>query len=171
MHRERSDGREGDAGHEEVTTARAPRAAVLGSLGISTVGLAIAAYLTVEHFNASTTLACPESATVNCLKVTTSSYSSLLGVPVAVLGLVFFAAMLGLCLPGVWAVNGLLGRWVRLARVTAATGGVGFALYLIWAELFAIGAICLWCTAVHVAAVALFAVIAIGTASLSAPEA
>jgi len=42
------------------------------------VGLAVSAYLTVEHYSSSTTLACPESATINCVKVTTSSYSELL---------------------------------------------------------------------------------------------
>jgi len=38
------------------------------------------------------------------------------------------------------------------------------SLYLLWAELFQLDAICLWCTAIHVLTVALFGVIAIGTA-------
>jgi uncharacterized membrane protein len=32
-------------------------------------------------------------------------------------------------------------------------------VYLVYAELFRIGAICLWCTAMHVTAVALFGVV------------
>jgi uncharacterized membrane protein len=32
-------------------------------------------------------------------------------------------------------------------------------IYLIWAELFRVGAICLWCTAVHVCTFGLFVTI------------
>ena len=39
------------------------------------LGLAASAYLTVEHYTASTLLACPENATINCAKVTTSKWS------------------------------------------------------------------------------------------------
>ena len=37
-------------------------------------------------------------------------------------------------------------------------------LYLIYVELFRIGAICLWCTAMHVTAVCLFAVVLVAGA-------
>lgn len=37
-------------------------------------------------------------------------------------------------------------------------------LYLVYVELFQVDAICLWCTAVHVLAFALFAVCLIGSA-------
>ena len=36
---------------------------------------------------------------------------------------------------------------------------MGFVLYLIYAELIQIGAICLWCTSVHVATFLIFALI------------
>jgi uncharacterized membrane protein len=32
-------------------------------------------------------------------------------------------------------------------------------LYLVWIELFRVGAICLWCTAVHAFTIVLFAVV------------
>ena len=47
-------------------------------------------------------------------------------------------------------------------RIVAATSGVGFILYLIWAELFQINAICLWCTAVHLITLTLFGTLLIG---------
>jgi uncharacterized membrane protein len=56
-------------------------------------GLAVSAYLTAEHYSGSTVLACPENAPLNCAKVTTSAWSRLAGVPVAVLGRACFAAM------------------------------------------------------------------------------
>ena len=80
-----------------VAATSAPRWARLGSLILPLAGLAVSAYLTVEHYSSSTTLACPETGVVNCVKVTTSSYSTLVGVPVALLGLLFFAAMSVLC--------------------------------------------------------------------------
>ena len=42
-------------------------------------------------------------------------------------------------------------------------------LYLVYVELFRIGAICLWCTAVHVTAVCLFGVILAGRAASTDP--
>jgi uncharacterized membrane protein len=36
---------------------------------------------------------------------------------------------------------------------------MGFVLYLVYAELIQIGAICLWCTSVHVATFLIFALI------------
>ncbi|MBA8793379.1 putative membrane protein [Friedmanniella endophytica] len=117
---------------------------------LSVVGLAISVYLTVEHFTTPAILACPEGATVNCAKVTSSPYATLFGVPVAVLGLVFFVAMTALTVPAAWRVPAL--TWVR---VGACAVGVVMVLYLVWVELFRVNAICLWCTGVHVVTVAL----------------
>ncbi|HKS99953.1 MAG TPA: vitamin K epoxide reductase family protein [Rugosimonospora sp.] len=133
---------------------------------IAVAGLAVAAYLTIEHYTASTTLACPETGVVNCQKVTTSAQSVVFGIPVALLGLVFFAAMLPLGLPVAWRAAHPLPRW---GRAGFALVGVGFVFYLVYTELFTLNAICLWCTAVHVLTLALFAVVAIGTA-VSVPD-
>lgn len=139
----------------------APRWALPASLALSVLGLAVSAYLTVEHYSASATLACPETGVVNCTKVTTSTYSELVGVPVALLGLLYFATMVTLSAPAAWSSTNV---WVHRARLAAVSLGAVFVLYLVWAELFRIDAICLWCTVVHVLAVALFAVVALATA-------
>jgi uncharacterized membrane protein len=117
---------------------------------VSLVGLGISVYLTVEHFTAGTTFACPETGAINCQKVTTSAWSHIGPVPVAVLGLVFFAGMALLCSPPAWRLPALVP-----VRVGGAVVGVLSALYLVWVELFRVDAICLWCTAVHVCTVAL----------------
>jgi uncharacterized membrane protein len=137
---------------------RADRAQ-LSTVVLSGIGLALSVYLSVEHLRAPGTLACPATATVNCTRVTTSAQSVLFGVPVAMLGVAFFAAMVLICLPVAW-------RDPRLTRVRPALAGLGvaFVIYLVYAELFLVDAICLWCTAVHVLAVALFAVVAFTTA-------
>ena len=47
--------------------------------------------------------------------------------------------------------------------------GVGMIIYLISAELFIIKAICLWCSSVHVATLALFIIIATASPIVLAP--
>ena len=131
-------------------------------LALCAGGFAVAGYLTYEHYTASTTLSCPAGGgIVNCFKVTTSSYSKIGGVPVAVLGLVFFAVMAVVQSPPAWRS----GRPVlRAARLGWALVGVATAVWLIYAELFKLDAVCLWCTAAHVISVALFALTAFATA-------
>ena len=135
------------------------------SLGLSLVAVAIAAYLTVTHYSDPTALACPDTGIVNCTLVTTSSWSVLLGVPLAVLGLVWAAVMTALTVPWAWRARA---RWVDGARLVVSGAGAAMVLYLVYVELFRIGAICLWCTAMHVTAVSLFGVILAGRAASSA---
>ena len=133
----------------------------------SALGLGVAGYLTYEHFTSSSTLACSDNSVVNCLKVTTSSYSAVAGVPVAVLGLVFFAVMLVLQLPPMWRRPEPA---VRIGRLAWAVVGLGTVLYLLYAELFSIDAICLWCTAVHVLTLLLFGTTVYATSAYPVPE-
>jgi uncharacterized membrane protein len=139
----------------------APRWPWISGLLVSLLGLGVAAYLTYDHFSNTAPAACPDTGTINCLKVTTSSYSVILGVPVAVLGLVFFLVMIGLQLPRMWASHD-----VRIRRVRMAWAGIGMvtALWLVYAELFRINAICLYCTSVHILTLIVFATTAIATA-------
>ena len=116
------------------------------TLGLNVAGLLVSAYLTYEHFTDNATLACSIGGVIDCAKVTTSAWSTFMGVPVAPLGLVFFAVSLGLCLPGVWRRTE---GWLDPVRLGWLTIGLAMALYLVWAELYKIHAICLWCTAVH----------------------
>jgi uncharacterized membrane protein len=139
------------------------RRLILTSWLLAVAGILVAGYLTVEHYTGSTSLACPETGVVNCQKVTTSEQSAVFGVPVAPLGLVFFVVMLVACLPAAWRLTQPV---IRFGRLAVAVAGVGFVVYLLYAELFVLDAVCLWCTAVHVLTVALFAVVAFATASL-----
>ena len=140
-----------------------PRWLVVGSLVLAAAGVLVAGYLTIEHYTASTTLACPDTGVINCQKVTSSAQSKVLSIPVALLGLLYFVAMLVASVPAAWRRTEPA---VRYGRLAFAVVGVGFVVYLVYAELFVLDAICLWCTAVHVLTVALFAVVAFGTATL-----
>ncbi len=135
------------------------------SLSLALAGAAVATYLTIAHYTTPKVLACSSSGTVNCEKVTSSAQSTFLGIPVAVLGLAWFVAMAALCLPAAWRTDSRVVHW---ARILGAVAGVGFALWLVYAELILIGAICLWCTVAHLCAFGLFVVVILTTPALLA---
>jgi uncharacterized membrane protein len=114
---------------------------------VALAGLGVSIYLTIAHFTESTLAGCNETAgLVNCTKVTTSPQSYVFGIPVAVLGLAFYLFMVAIMSPWAWRAAR---REVHLARIAALIAGMGFVLYLLYAELFIIGSICLYCTSVH----------------------
>lgn len=115
----------------------------LASFILALLGVLVSGYLTYEHFTASTTLACSDNGAINCLKVTTSQWSVIAGVPVAVAGLGFFLAMALLCAPTRFAAH------VAGLRLIGVVIGTAMVLWLIYVELFKVNAICLWCTGVH----------------------
>jgi len=118
--------------------------------------VAIGSYLTVTHYADPAALACPDTGIVNCTLVTTSSWSVVAGVPLALLGLVWGAVITALTVPWAWRARA---AWVDRLRLALAGAGAAMVLYLVYVELFRIGAICLWCTAMHFTAVCLFGVV------------
>ena len=135
---------------------RTPVWVLTSSLALSLAAVGISSYLTFTHYADPSALACPDTGVVNCTLVTTSSWSVVLGIPVAVLGLVWALAMVGLTTPWAWRADA---AWVDGTRLALAGAGAAMVVYLIYVELFRVGAICLWCTAVHVIAVGLFGVV------------
>lgn len=129
------------------------------TLVLSVVGLLVSAYLTFEHYTGNETLACTVTNVFDCAKVTTSAWSTFMGVPVALLGLLFFVATTVLMLPAVWRRPE---AWLDRLRMGWMTVGLGMVLYLVWAELFRIYAICTWCTVVHVVTFVLWIVVLFG---------
>ena len=99
------------------------------------VGIGIASYLTYVHYAHTA----PICTTGGCEKVQRSSYAKLAGVPVALLGLVAYVAILGTAL--------VRGVGAALAGVVLALSGAAFSAYLLWAQLARIDAICQWCLA------------------------
>ena len=138
-----------------TTTVPPLRWQPLATLALSIVGLGIATYLTITHFD-KVALVCSDNGTINCAKVTTSPQSEIVGIPVAMLGLAFFIPMIALCLPAAWRSAD---RRIHLARLVLSVTGVGTIIYLIIAELFIIKAICLWCSGVHLVTFILFVII------------
>ena len=111
-------------------------------------------YLTIVHYTSPTLLACSANGVVNCEKVISSTQSVVFGVfPVAVLGLAFYVFMVAINTPWAWRSPLPVIWWARLGGIVT---GIGFVLYLLYAELIQIGNICLWCTSVHVITFLLF---------------
>jgi len=146
-----------------------PRWVARSTFALAIAASAVSAYLTIAHFTEPELLVCSGSGAINCARVTTSAQSRFLGIPVAVLGLGWSIAMVALCSPGAW---GSRASWVRGLRLALACLGVLFVLWLVYAELFTIRAICLWCTAIHVLAFALFVLVVLfGWTEVELPEA
>ena len=133
------------------------------ALGLSLAGLGVSIYLTIIHFVSPGLLLCSANGTINCEKVLTSPEAMVFGVfPVAVLGLAFYVFMVAINSPWAWRSPLPVIWWARLA---GAVAGMGFVLYLIYAEVIQIGNICLWCTSVHAITFLLF-VLLVFTATL-----
>ena len=115
-------------------------------------GIVIASYLTyVKLFGIK-----PYCAGVgNCEAVQTSPYAELLGVPVAIWGLLGYLVLLALYLVK-------RNNWANLAWVArqlfflTTLVGVLYSAYLTYLELFVIHAICPWCVASAIVMTALF---------------
>jgi uncharacterized membrane protein len=106
----------------------------IASAAVATVGLGIAAYLTIVHYAGGS----PVCAIAHgCATVQKSSYAEVVGVPVALLGLLGYVAILVSLL-----------RDDELARTVTALltlGGFAFSAWLTYVEIARIEAICIWC--------------------------
>jgi len=102
---------------------------------VAILGLALASYLVYVHYSGT-----PPACTAGnaCLKVQTSVYSKLAGVPVALIGLIGYVGIfLSLLVPD--------RDEVRLATLVMTVIGVGFSGYLTYRELFTLKTICEEC--------------------------
>ena len=147
------------------------------SLVLAVLGLAISAYETYAHYSNSALLGCPSGrgGTFDCAAVITSSQSMVFNVlPVAVLGLAFYVFAVVIFSPWAWRFTGgtvRLGGWtlritsrgVDTVRLGSSIVGMGFVMYLIYAE-FQIGSICEYCTGVHVVTFLLFCITVVSAA-------
>jgi uncharacterized membrane protein len=104
---------------------------------LAVAGALISAYLSWSYLQGITPVCVGDSS--GCETVQTSRYAEILGVPVATLGFVAYAGLLGSALI----------RDVRAALfgLFVALVGTLFSAYLTYLELFVIQAFCQWCVA------------------------
>jgi len=128
------------------------------TFGLAILGLADSAYETYAHYTGSQLAGCPTGGhgTFDCAAVITSSQSMVFNVfPVAVLGLAFYVFVVAIMSPWAWRMQR---REVGLLRLVAMITGMGFVMYLIYAEVVQIQQICEYCTGVHIITFVLFCI-------------
>ena len=106
---------------------------------LAAAGLLVAGYLAYVETQGIPAVCGPVG---DCNAVQTSSYAYLLGVPIGVLGVAGYLAVLGVWL---WARHHSQGRRGPLLLVGVAAVGSFFSAYLTYLEPFVIGAVCAWC--------------------------
>ena len=106
------------------------------SVAVGLAGLGIAAYLTIVHYAGGE----PVCAIAHgCATVQKSTYAELLGVPVALLGLLGYI--------GILAALARDGEQGRTAAAFLSLAGFGFSAWLTYVEVVRLDAICIWCVA------------------------
>jgi uncharacterized membrane protein len=101
---------------------------------VAAAGLGIAGYLTAVHYAGGTPVC---AVSHGCATVQHSAYAELAGVPVALLGLVGYAAIL--------VSLARDGEGARTATAFLALAGCGFSAGLTYVEVARLDAICSWC--------------------------
>jgi len=110
---------------------------------LALAGLGISSYLTYAHW-ADAPIAC--GAIEGCNEVNTSDYSEMAGIPVALLGALFYVALGTAALAWLlWHPQSL--AWPMIGFWGLALGGTVYSAYLTYTELFVIDAVCIYCLA------------------------
>ncbi len=104
-------------------------------IGLALIGLGVASYVTYVHYAGIKPLC---SAGGSCETVQASVYNNVLGVPVALIGLLGYIAILA----SLFAPEG---ENARLATTLMTVVGFAFSAYLTYREAFSIHAYCEWC--------------------------
>jgi len=113
---------------------------------VAALGVGVATYIAIADSGGGAPVCIAGGS--GCQTVADSSYSHLLGVNVAVFGIVGYLLLL--------ASAFLANDAARFGGFVVALGGFGFSVYLTYIEVFKIEAICQWCVASAVLMTILF---------------
>ncbi len=119
---------------------------------LSVLGFLLSAYMTYLHYTEGQSAFCSQGS--DCDVVRQSDYSSIFGIPVALLGAVGYAIIF-------WFAYVSMSRKIRwILLYTVSLAGFVFSAYLTYVELFKIQAICPYCVASAVIITVIFILIA-----------
>ncbi len=127
-------------------------------LALSVAGLGVSTYLTLLHYDSDVPLVCSAGSFVDCATVLTSPSSTVVGVPVAVWGLLWFVLAVALSLLFLRHPAGRKPGALRFAGLGWALVGTATVLWLVYQEIGVVGKLCAWCTVVHVVVLSLLVV-------------
>ena len=123
---------------------------LIGSLVLGLLGVAVGAYLIRVHYDIGA-LICGNG---DCEIVQTSSYATLMDIPIAIFGTAMYLTIVALT-----AIRLSLPRFALPASTAAlAITGAGtlYSAWLTWIEIYQIEAICQWCVASAIITTTLF---------------
>jgi len=112
----------------------------------ATFGIGVATYIAIVEAGGGSPICVAGGS--GCQTVAESSYSHLLGVNIAIFGIVGYVLLLAAAL--------LRGDAARMAGFAIALTGFGYSIFLTYLEIFKIEAICQWCVASAVLMTLLF---------------
>ncbi len=127
---------------------------------LALVGALDAAYLLLVKLGVMSGYVCTITSG-GCDVVNTSRFSEFLGVPVAAIGLAGYVVLLAGALAGLQPAL-LADRRPDLLLTVFSGVAVAFTLYLTYAELFILHAVCQWCVVSQVIIIAIFVLAVIG---------
>lgn len=134
---------------------------------LSVIGIGIAGYLAYVEVTHVEAVCGPIG---DCNAVQGSAYAQIMGIPVALLGIIFFlvVALLWIALP---RITDNRNRRIALGSMLGLTiAGTLFSVYLTVLEIFVIDAVCAWCLTSAVISTALMLLVAFGLVGSSQAE-
>lgn len=105
---------------------------------VAVIGFADATHLTINHYTGAT-LRCGASG--GCNVVATSIYSKLFGIPVALLGSLYYASLILLCVAYLDTKKQLFFKLLTLIPIA----GLIASVYFVAIQLFVLHTICVYC--------------------------
>lgn len=123
---------------------------------LSILGVFDTSYLTETHLRGAALVCGAISNLSKCNVVATSSYSAIYGIPVSLLGLLFYIAiMLGVGIYYARSRNLTLLHWL----IVFTGAGVLFSLYLLYIQAFVLKAFCQYCLASDLLTLMIFTIL------------
>jgi uncharacterized membrane protein len=124
-----------DSGSKRKSAGRIPLAIAL----LSCAGVVVSSVSLYHHYGTSKSSFCDFGNSFNCDMVNRSIYSTVAGVPVALLGVLGYAVLL--CLSSIYRAK----VETPVILLIASVGGLLFALYLTYVEAFVLATWCVLC--------------------------
>ncbi len=118
---------------------RSPRWVFVTISVLSVIGIAVSSVSLYHHYGSSKSNFCDFGESFNCDIVNRSTYSSLFGIPVALIGILGYGTLLALA-----TVYRSKAETPAMLMI-ASTLGLGFAIYLTYIERFVLGTWCILC--------------------------
>jgi uncharacterized membrane protein len=125
--------------NQPASSANVSRGLFLAIAVLAVAGISVSAVSLQRHYAKSASAFCDVGEKFNCDIVNRSEYSTVMGIPVAGIGVAGYGVLL--ILATLYPTRAETPTWL----VTAAVAGLGFALYLTYVEGHVLGTWCILC--------------------------